>query len=97
MITKRILVWLVVISNSSLYSNLYKSVIVSFKLVLFLIYADVLHVLNREARARKFAFQILGTGCKYHLATESGGDRERWVRGLEGLLFGPPQPGIVCE
>ena len=58
---------------------------------------DVLHVLNREARARKFAFQVLGTGCKYHLAVESAEERERWVKELENLLFGPPQPGIVCE
>lgn len=54
-------------------------------------------MLNREARARKFAFQILGTGCKYHLATESKGERERWVKGLDALLYGPPQPGIVCK
>lgn len=58
---------------------------------------DVLHVLNREARARKFSFQILATGCKYHLAAESAEDRERWVKGLKQLLFGPPQHGIVCE
>lgn len=58
---------------------------------------DVLHVLNREARARKFAFQVLSTSCKYHLATESAEEREKWVKGLEALLFGPPQPGIVCK
>ena len=58
---------------------------------------DVLHVLNREARARRFAFQILATGSKYHLAAESGEERQRWVQRLEGLLFGPSQPGIICE
>ena len=59
--------------------------------------ADVLHVLNRDARAKKFAFQILATGCKYHLATETPEDREKWVQGLKRLLFGPPRPGVVCE
>ena len=58
---------------------------------------DVLHILNREARARKFAFQVLSTGCKYHLATESAEEREKWVKGLASLLFGPPQQGVVCE
>jgi hypothetical protein len=57
----------------------------------------VLHVLNRDARARRFAFQVLGTGCKYHLAVESAEERERWVKGLENFLFGPPQLGIVYE
>ena len=65
--------------------------------VLLFYSADVLRVLNREARGKRFAFQILCMGCKYHLATGCAEERERWVRGLETLLFGPPQPGIVCE
>ena len=65
--------------------------------LLCIILTDVLHVLNRDARAKKFAFQILATGCKYHLAAESAEDRERWVQGLKRLLFGPPQLGVVCE
>ena len=71
-------------------------VCVLFGVVLFYS-ADVLRVLNREARGKRFAFQILCMGCKYHLATGCAEERERWVRGLETLLFGPPQPGIVCE
>ncbi|CAI8021779.1 hypothetical protein GBAR_LOCUS12861 [Geodia barretti] len=64
---------------------------------LFIPLHDVLHVLDREARAKRFAFQILATGCKYHLATDTAEDREIWVQGLKQFLFGPPRRGVVYE
>ena len=60
-------------------------------------HTDVLHIEKMDVRARRFPFQILATGAKFQLATESAEERKQWMQGLEDLLFGPPKPKIVCE
>ena len=59
--------------------------------------SDVFHVMNRAARARRHAFQILGMGTKYHFAAQTETECQAWMDAITRVTAGMPETGVECE